>query len=121
MPPLYFRSPLTFTTVCAYSADDKLVIFSPIFFPENRFSQIMQIVSLGDNLHEMSKSTFFSNKKYISYCRLLKMLPSILSVNGDFLELLCFELLFCIYSLCIMSLSNGLIPFYICICIYYIK
>ena len=44
---------LTFTTLWAFSADDKLMIFF-LFFPENRIWHFMQIVSLGDNLHEMS-------------------------------------------------------------------
>ena len=34
----------------------------------------MQIVSSGDNLHEMSKPVIWKNKKYISKCRLLKFL-----------------------------------------------
>ena len=42
----------------------------------------MQIVSLGDNLHEMSKSTFWENKKkYISECGLLQFLLSMLNIN----------------------------------------
>ena len=32
-------------------ADDKLLVF--LFFPESRFWHFMQIVSNGDNLHEM--------------------------------------------------------------------
>ena len=32
-------------------------------FPENRFWHFMQSVSLGDNLHEVSKSVFWENKK----------------------------------------------------------
>ena len=44
----------TFTTPWANSADDKLMIFF-LFFPENRFWHFMQIVSIRDNLHEMSK------------------------------------------------------------------
>ena len=41
----------------------------------------MQIVSFGDNLHEMSNPTFWGkNLKNISTCRLLKLLPSLLSV-----------------------------------------
>ena len=63
------------------------------FFPENRIWHFMQIVSLGDSLHEMSnpaKETvcmkcqiLFSgkNKKNISKCRLLKILPRVLSVK----------------------------------------
>ena len=55
---------LTFTTLWANSADDKLVIF---FFisPENRIWHFMQIVSAGDYLHEMSNPV--SWKKYEKY------------------------------------------------------
>ena len=37
----------------ANSADDKFMIFFLFFFPENRICHFMQIVSTGDNLHEM--------------------------------------------------------------------
>ena len=43
----------------AYSADDNLVIFF-LFFPENSIWHFMQIVSIGDNLHECQ--TLFSGK-----------------------------------------------------------
>ena len=49
---------LTFTTLWAFSADNKLMIFF-LFFPENRIRHFMQIVSLGDNLHEMSNPVFW--------------------------------------------------------------
>ena len=49
---------LTFTTLWAFSADDRLMIFF-LFFPENRIWHFMQIVSLGDNLHEMSYPVFW--------------------------------------------------------------
>ena len=49
---------LTFTTLWAFSADDRLMIFF-LFFPENRIWHFMQIVSLGDNLHEMSNPVFW--------------------------------------------------------------
>ena len=55
------------------SADDKLMIIF-LFFPENRIWHFMQIVSIGDNLHEMSKPVFRENKKNFSVCRLLKIL-----------------------------------------------
>ena len=38
----------------------------------------MQIVSMGDNLHEMSKPAFWKN---ISNCRLLKLLLRVSSVK----------------------------------------
>ena len=41
----------------------------------------MQIVSNGDNLHEMSKLFFVKNTKSISVCGLLKILPRVLSVK----------------------------------------
>ena len=45
---------LTFTTFWANSADDRLMIFF-LFSSENRVWHFMQIVSIGDYLHEMSK------------------------------------------------------------------
>ena len=44
---------LTLSMLWTESADDEL-----IFFIENQFWHFMQIVSLGDNLHEMSKPVF---------------------------------------------------------------
>ena len=44
---------LNFTTLWANLADEKLMIFF-VFFPENIIWHVMQIVSNGDNLHEMS-------------------------------------------------------------------
>ena len=41
-----------------------------------------QTVSIGDNLHEMSKCGFLGKK---SICRLLKILPRVLSVTNSFL------------------------------------
>ena len=49
---------LTFTTLWAFSADDKMMLFF-LFFPENRIWHFMQIVSLGDNLHGMSNPVFW--------------------------------------------------------------
>ena len=49
---------LTFTNLCAFSADKKLMIFF-LFFPENRIWHFMQIVSLEDNLHDMSYPVFW--------------------------------------------------------------
>ena len=46
---------LTFTILRANSAHNKLMIF----FPENRIWHFMQIVSNGDNLHEMSNSVLW--------------------------------------------------------------
>ena len=36
-----------------------------LFFLENRLQHFMQIVSSGDNLHEMSKSIFWEKKEKI--------------------------------------------------------
>ena len=53
-----YDNELTFTTLWANSADNKLTIFF-LIFPENRIWNFIQIVSIGDNLHEMSKSVFW--------------------------------------------------------------
>ena len=42
-----------------FLADDVLDFFSHFFFPENRIWHFMQIVSIGDNLHEVSNPVFF--------------------------------------------------------------
>ena len=41
----------------------------------------MQIVSVGDNLHEMLKPVFYENKTNILKCRLLMFLPSMLNAK----------------------------------------
>ena len=41
---------------------------------ENRLWNFMQIVSLGDNLHEMSKPVFWEKMKNVSKHHLLKVL-----------------------------------------------
>ena len=43
----------------------------------------MQMVSLRDNLHEMSDPISWKNKKNVSKCCLLKFLPSMLRVNNN--------------------------------------
>ena len=54
---------LAITTLWADSADDKLMIF--LFFPENKFWHFLQIVSWGNNLHEISKPIFLEKwEKY---------------------------------------------------------
>ena len=54
---------LTLTTLWANSADDKLMIF--FLFPQKTGFDISQIVSIGDNLYEMSKPVFwFKQEKY---------------------------------------------------------
>ena len=49
---------MTFWTI---SADDVDGFFYILFFPENRLWHFMQIVSWGENLHEMSEPIFWEN------------------------------------------------------------
>ena len=49
---------LIFTTLWANSAENKLVILF-LFFPENRILHYIQIVSVWDNLHDMSNTVFW--------------------------------------------------------------
>ena len=58
---------LTITTLWPNSADSKLVIIF-LIFPENKICHFMQIVSIGDNLHEMSNLVSWGKKKNISKC-----------------------------------------------------
>ena len=48
---------LIITTLRANLADDKLIIFC-LFFQENRICHFKQIVSIVDNLHEISNHVF---------------------------------------------------------------
>ena len=48
----------------ANSADDKLMMFF-LFFLENRIRHFMQIVSIGDNLHEVSNPIFYEKEEKI--------------------------------------------------------
>ena len=57
-----------------------------LFFPENRLSHFIQIVSTGDNLHEMLNLFSKWNKKNISKCRLLKFLSSLTRVRTAFTQ-----------------------------------
>ena len=58
----------------------------------------MQIVSNGDNLHEMSNSVFWEDKN-ISICRLLKILLRVLSVKQGLRKYISIKLLyFTIYN-----------------------
>ena len=50
------RMSLTLNILGKFSADDILIFF--LFFLENRILYFMQIVSRGDNLHEMSNPVF---------------------------------------------------------------
>ena len=47
-----------------------------MFFTENRLWRFMQTVSFGDHLHEMTKQTFWRNKKKLWKCRLLIVYPA---------------------------------------------
>ena len=60
VPVIYIH--LNFFHSLANSADNTLMIFS-YFFPENRIWHFMQIVTIGDNLHEMSNPVFWEIKK----------------------------------------------------------
>ena len=53
----YILTKWSLTVLYTYSADDKLIIIF-LFFLENRIWHIMQIVSSGDNLHEVSNFIF---------------------------------------------------------------
>ena len=46
----------------------------------------MQIVSNGDNLHEMSEPVFWGYKKKVSKCRLLKILARVLRVKNTIMK-----------------------------------
>ena len=54
------------------------------FFPENRILHFMQIVSCGDNLHELSNPVSRKNKIFSS-SHLLQILPSTLNVKEEYL------------------------------------
>ena len=59
---------LTFTALCANSADDRLDIFLKYLFLENGISHFKQFVSSGDNLHKMWNPVLGKKKekKYFS-------------------------------------------------------
>ena len=54
---------LTFIILLANSADNKSMIFYLFFQKKNRIWHFMQIVSIGDNLHEMPNPVFWGKKK----------------------------------------------------------
>ena len=69
---------LTLTTLWATSADDKLIFC--FTFPRKQDLTFNANCRIGNNLHEMSKPVSEKNKKNISVCRLLKILPIALQV-----------------------------------------
>ena len=71
---------LTFTTLLANSADSTLVIFF-LFFPGNRIWHFLQIVPIGQFAWNVKSCFLEKIGKHISKCRLLKILPRVLSVN----------------------------------------
>ena len=73
------KSALTFTTLLANSAVDKLVMLF-WFFLENRTWYFMQTISIADSLHEMSNPFSGESKKNTSVCHLLKILPWVLGI-----------------------------------------
>ena len=64
----------------------------------------MQTVSIGKNLHEISNSIFKKNKKNISVCRLLKILPSVIAMLKTNAEITYWELTDC----CLLFGQTGL-------------
>ena len=72
----------TITTLWANSADDILMIFSP----ENRIWHFMQIISLGDNLHVMSKPVFWEKQEKYFKMVSAENLPRVLSVKDMVLK-----------------------------------
>ena len=66
---------LTFTTLGRCKMGD-------VFFSRNRIWHFMQIVSTGDNLHEMSNSVFWENlEKKNQYVVCCKFYPSFKFLN----------------------------------------
>ena len=75
------RHSLTFTPLWANSADDKLMILI-LFFSKNRIWHFMQTVSIGDSLHEMTKSVFWEKyKKIFQYVECWKFYPECFSIT----------------------------------------
>ena len=69
---------ITLNCLWADSADDKYWWYFSYFSQKTGFN-VMQIVSLGDNLHDMLNPVFYRKQKNISKCHPLKLLPSKLS------------------------------------------
>ena len=88
---------LTFTTLWAFSADDKLMISSFSYFPppppppppskkkQQKFTFQNTKSCLLGKIRKMKCQILFSgkNKKNISKCRLLKILPRVLSIKFE--------------------------------------
>ena len=72
---------LTFTTLRANSADDKLICF--FIFPRKQdlIFHANCLHYIGDNFHELAKPVFWENKKNILICRLQKFYPECLAVS----------------------------------------
>ena len=71
---------LTFITLYVNSADDTLMIL--FFFFSNRFWHFIQIVSCGDNLHEMAKPVFWKKIRQIfQYVVCWKSYPECYALN----------------------------------------
>ena len=68
-----------------FSEDEKLVILF-LFFPGNRIWHFVQVIWMkGQNLFPGK------NKKYLSKCHMLKIIPRVLSMNGTYFPWLCFS------------------------------
>ena len=59
-----------------------------LFFPENRIWHFMQIVSLGDNLHEISNPGFWENKKIIINLSSAELAKRVVKVKMLFSEVI---------------------------------
>ena len=58
---------LTLTTLGLFS---RRQMWYFLFFPVNRILHFMQIVSIGDALHEMSNPVFWENKNNVIYWKI---------------------------------------------------
>ena len=104
---------ILYTILSTNVADDKLMLFS-LIFPENRHSDFMQIVSWGDDLHEMSK--LFSGKIRKVFQNLLKFLASVLCVHSC----CCCVKFICFNHALFLFVINISIHFEIFVCLNYV-
>ena len=71
---------LTFTTLLASSADEKLMTLF-LLFPRKQDLIFHANCLIGDNLHELLNPVFYEKIRKLFLCRLLKILPRVLSVK----------------------------------------
>ena len=79
-----------------------------LFFPENRIWYFMQMVSIGDNLHKLSKLVFWENKKNIKMSS-ADFLASVLNVKQLRSESVCS---------CKLQFAECLFPKYFCVLVF---